>query len=112
MFDAVVSGFERGFRNFSEVMGAPVHTYCRLETADVSSDVAEKNLDVLVADDGSLISMLRLEGSVRHVGVADYERNIEILTEKLQSAFSGPGHLLQVVYEYDVSAHGVKCLKS
>lgn len=92
MFDRVVHSLERGIRGVSEVFSVPVHSYCRLETVDNG---------VLVADDGSLITLLRLEGSLRHVGVEEYETIISGLTEKLQSTLSKSGHTLQVVFEYD-----------
>ncbi len=92
MFDNIVNNLERGIRSLSEVFAAPVSSYCRLETVDN---------DVLVADDGSLISILRLEGSLKHVGVEEYENIVSGLTEKLQSTLSKSGHLIQVVFEYD-----------
>ncbi|WP_291447711.1 hypothetical protein [Desulfovibrio sp.] len=92
MLDTLVNGMERGVYALSEAFAGPVHSYCRLETVDD---------DALVSDDGSLISLLRLEGSLKHVGVEEYESIVSGLTEKLQSTLSKPGHLLQVVFEYD-----------
>ena len=63
MFDSIVNGLERGIRSLSEVFAGPIHSYCRLETVDNG---------VLVADDGSLISVLRVEGSLKHVGIEEY----------------------------------------
>ena len=92
MLDILVNGVDRGIRALSESFAGPVHSYCRLETVDNG---------VLVADDGSLISLLHLEGSLKHVGVEEYTAIVSGLTEKLQSTLSKPGHLLQVVFEYD-----------
>ncbi|MDR1489343.1 MAG: hypothetical protein LBS65_02480, partial [Desulfovibrio sp.] len=92
MLDTLVNGIDRGVRALSEAFGGPVGSYCRLETVDN---------DALVADDGSLISVLRLEGSLKHVGVDEYRAIVSGLTEKLQSTLSKPGHLLQAVFEYD-----------
>lgn len=92
MFDAVVNGMDKGIRALSEAFAGPVHSYCRLETVDDG---------ILVADDGSLISLLRLEGALKHVGVEEYKSIVTGLTEKLQSTLSKPGHLIQVVFEYD-----------
>jgi intracellular multiplication protein IcmB len=92
MLDGIVNGMDRGVRALSEAFAGPVGSYCRLETVDNGA---------LVADDGSLITVLRLEGSLKHVGVAEYESIVSGLTEKLQSTLSKPGHLLQVVFEYD-----------
>lgn len=92
MFDHLVNGMERAIRSLSEVFATPVHSYCRLETVDN---------DVLVADDGSLVSLIKLEGSLKHVGVEEYEAIVSGLTEKLQSSLAKPGHAMQLVFEYD-----------
>ena len=92
MLDTLVNGIDRGIRALSEVFSGPVGCYCRLETVDNGA---------LVADDGSLITLLRLEGSLKHVGVDEYNTIVAGLTEKLQSSLSKPGHLIQVVFEYD-----------
>lgn len=99
MFDYMVSGIEKGVRALSEFMGAPVGSYCRLETVDKMA---------LVADDGSLITVLRLEGSLKHVGVEEYNKIIDGLTEKIQPMLSKPGHTIQVVFEYDPESSGTK----
>lgn len=97
MLDMLVNGVDRGVRALSEAFAAPVHSYCRLETVDNG---------VLVADDGSLISLLRLEGSLKHVGEEEYAPIVSGLTEKLQATLSRPGHALQVVFEYDPESSG------
>jgi intracellular multiplication protein IcmB len=92
MLDTLINGMDRGMLNLSETFGGPVGSYCRLETVDRGA---------LVADDGSLITVLRLEGSLKHVGVDEFATIVSGLTEKLQSSLSKPGHLVQVVFEYD-----------
>ena len=92
MLDRLVHGVDCGIRALSEVFAGPVHSYCRLETVDDG---------VLVADDGSLISLLRLEGSLKQIGVEEFGSIVSSLTEKLQSSLSRPGHLIQVLFEYD-----------
>ena len=95
MLDKIINGIDKGVQTLSELLQGPVGSYCRLETVD---------RDVLVADDGSLITVLRLEGSLKHVGVDEYTSIVSTLTEKLQSAFSRPGHDVQCVFEYDPEA--------
>ena len=92
MLDTLVNGIDRGLRALSETFSGPVGSYCRLETVDNGA---------LVADDGSLITVLRLEGSLKHVGVSEHATIVTGLTEKLQSSLSRPGHVVQVVFEYD-----------
>ena len=97
MLDRLVYGVDCGIRALSEVFAGPVHSYCRLETVDDG---------VLVADDGSLISLLRLEGSLKQIGVEEFGSIVSSLTEKLQSSLSRPGHLIQVLFEYDPEGSG------
>lgn len=97
MLDRLVHGVDCGIRALSEVFAGPVHSYCRLETVDDG---------VLVADDGSLISLLRLEGSLKQIGVEEFGSIVSSLTEKLQSSLSRPGHLVQVLFEYDPEGSG------
>ena len=97
MLDRLVHGVDCGIRALSEVFAGPVHSYCRLETVDDG---------VLVADDGSLISLLRLEGSLQQIGVDEFGVIVSSLTEKLQSSLSRPGHLIQVLFEYDPESSG------
>lgn len=52
MLDKLVNGIDCGIRAISEVFAGPVYGYCRLETVDD---------DVLVADDGSLVSLCVLK---------------------------------------------------
>lgn len=92
MLERLATGIDNGIRALSEIFSAPVHSYCRLETVDNG---------VLVGDDGSLVSILHLEGSLKHIGTAEFPAIVTSLTEKLQSSMSKPGHLIQVVFEYD-----------
>ena len=95
MLDSLVHGIDRGIRSLSEIFYGPVGSYCKLETVDK---------DALVADDGSLITVLRLEGALKQVGVDEHRTIMRGLTEKLQATLSRPGHCIQVVFEYDPEA--------
>lgn len=97
MLDSLVHGIDRGIRALSETFYGPVGSYCMLETVDRGA---------LVADDGSLLSVLRLEGALKQVGVEEYTTIVNGLTEKLQSTLSRPGHSIQIVFEYDPEASG------
>ena len=63
MLDTLVHGIDRGIRSLSEIFYGPVGSYCKLETVD---------RDALVADDGSLITVLRLEGALKQVGLDEH----------------------------------------
>ncbi len=79
-------------RKLEEVFGSPIYSYCRLETVED---------DNLVADDGSYISLIKIEGALKHIGVDEFNSIVERLTEKLQSSLSQSGHSIQVVFEYN-----------
>ncbi|MFU8797759.1 MAG: type IV secretion protein IcmB, partial [Gammaproteobacteria bacterium] len=68
-------------------------SYCELETAD--SD------HVLVAYDGSLVSLLKIDGVKALVGTPEFERLHEGINLSLQSAMSRPGHAIQFLFHYD-----------
>lgn len=68
-------------------------SYCELETADSPT--------VLVAHDGSLISILKVHGVRGLVGAPEFEYIQEGLAQTWQSAMSRPGHAMQVFFSYD-----------
>lgn len=68
-------------------------SYCELETADSKT--------VLVAHDGSLISILKIKGVKGLIGAPEFERLHEGLSLSFQSAMSRDGHAMQVLFHYD-----------
>lgn len=68
-------------------------SYCDLETADSPT--------VLVNHDGSLISILKIEGILAIAGVEEFTGLVEGLTNAFQPAMGRPGHVLQVYFSHD-----------
>jgi intracellular multiplication protein IcmB len=68
-------------------------SYCDLETAD--------NATTLVAHDGSLISIIRIEGIKTLVGEQEFSRLHEGLTLGLRTGLVRSGRTLQVVFNYE-----------
>ena len=54
---------------------------------------------VLVCHDGSLVSLMRLDGARSMMGADELDRFVEIAALRLNTAFSLPGHALHVVFE-------------
>ncbi len=77
----------------STSLGQLAETYCELETAD--------SRHTLVARDGSLVSVLRLQGSTFLVGPDEFERMHQGITQSLQTCLSKPGHSIQVFFMHD-----------
>jgi intracellular multiplication protein IcmB len=76
----------------------PVESFIRLETADDNV--------TLVADDGSLVSFVKLHGSRQIIGDAEYQWIIDQATLKLGARFDRPGYAMQVYFMRDPSTVG------
>ncbi|MDR2443545.1 MAG: hypothetical protein LBE31_08510 [Deltaproteobacteria bacterium] len=90
---SLFSLFNRASHTLWSLLKAPADSYCRLETAD--DDLT------LVADDGSLISAVRVYGAYFPVDSNRLDQMVAILTEKTSVLFEKPGHFLQMVFDYD-----------
>ncbi len=68
-------------------------SYCELQTADSDS--------VLVANDGSLVSILKIAGVTTLIGKTEFEHVQKSLQQTLQTTMSQPGHVIQALFSYD-----------
>ncbi len=68
-------------------------SYCDLETAD--------SPNVLVNHDGTLLSVLKVEGVTGITGVEEFERLVDGLNNAFQGAMNRAGHALQVYFSHD-----------
>ncbi len=75
-------------------------TYCDIETADSPT--------VLVNHDGSLLSVIKIDGITTLLGNPEFNRLWEGLTLALQSAMARKGHAFQVLFNYDKEAETVQ----
>ena len=91
--ESFFEGVDTFFAWLSTSLKQTTESYCELETAD--SDT------VLVNHDGTLISILKIEGVTALAGVDEFERLIEGLTNSFQTAMGRPGHALQVYFSHD-----------
>jgi intracellular multiplication protein IcmB len=85
-FEKLLVPFQMGFRQ-------AVETFIRLETAD--DDMT------LVAQDGSLVSYLKIDGSRQIIGDEEYRYLVEAATVKIGAKFDRQGHALQVFFVRD-----------
>jgi len=77
----------------SSSLGQTTESYCEIQTAD--------SPNVLVANDGSLVSVLRIEGVKALIGVEEFTKLREGLLRSLQTNMSRPGHTIQVYFYHD-----------
>lgn len=71
----------------------PLESFIRLETADDST--------TLVAEDGSLVTLIRVDGSRILIGDEEYRYIIEAATTKIGSRFDQPGYAMQFFFARD-----------
>lgn len=77
----------------SSALGQSTESYCEIQTADSPT--------VLVGNDGSLISVLRIDGVKALIGVEEFNRIQEGLMHSLQTTMSRKGHSMQVYFSYN-----------
>ncbi len=91
--DSFFEGVDTFFAWMSTSLKQTTESYCELETADSST--------VLVNHDGSLLSMLKIEGVTALSGTEEFDVLVEGLTNAFQAAMGRPGHALQVFFSHD-----------
>lgn len=78
----------------SRSIGQVASKYCDLETSDVDGRS-------IVAQDGSLLSVLRIDGNKMLIGRDEFAYMVGSLTSSLQSYLNESGHMLQVYFVRD-----------
>ncbi|HEV2613408.1 MAG TPA: type IV secretion protein IcmB [Gammaproteobacteria bacterium] len=93
----IVDGVLDTVDSFLAWLSASLHqtmeSYCDVETADSPT--------VLVTHDGSLMTIIKVDGITTLLGNPEFQRLHEGLTLTLQSAMSRKGHAFQVLFNYD-----------
>jgi len=91
--ESFFEGVDTFFAWLSASLKQTTESYCELETADAPT--------VLVNHDGSLVSVLRIDGITALLGNEEFEHLVEGVTNAFRSPMSRPGHAIQVFFEHD-----------
>jgi intracellular multiplication protein IcmB len=91
--DSFFEGVDVFFAWLSSSLKQTTESYCDLETADSPT--------VLVNHDGSLLSVIKIDGVAALAGAEEFDRLVEGLTNAFQGAMTRPGHVLQVYFSHD-----------
>lgn len=91
--ESFFEGVDVFFAWLSTSLKQTTESYCELETADSPT--------VLVNHDGSLLSILKIDGITALAGADEFERLVEGLTNTFQAAMGRSGHALQVYFSHD-----------
>lgn len=77
----------------SSAIGQSTESYCEIQTADSPT--------VLVSNDGSLVSVIRIDGVKALIGNEEFDRIQDGLMHSLQTTMSRKGHSMQVYFSYN-----------
>ncbi|MDF1678845.1 MAG: type IV secretion protein IcmB [Legionellaceae bacterium] len=91
--ESFFEGVDTFFAWLSTSLKQTTESYCDLETADAPT--------VLVNHDGSLLSILEVDGVTALLGTDEFRRLIEGLTNTFRSPMGRSGHALQVYFDHD-----------
>lgn len=90
---SILDGVDTFLAWLSTSLKQTMASYCDLETAD--------SPHVLVAHDGSLVSVLKIRGVKALVGSEEFSRIEQGLLQALQATLSRPGYTVQVYFNYN-----------
>lgn len=92
--ESFFEGIDTFFAWLSTSLKQTTESYVDLETADSPT--------VLVNHDGSLLSVLKIEGIKALAGTDEFDYLVNGLNNAFQAAMSRPGHAFQVYFSHDV----------
>lgn len=91
--ESFFEGVDTFFAWLSTALKQTTESYCELETADSPT--------VLVNHDGSLLSVLAIDGISTIAGPEEFSQLVDGLTNAFRAAMGRPGHALQVYFSHD-----------
>lgn len=93
MVDGFIRAAEEGLGWAVDFFGKSFESYAYLETKDDNYTLAAK--------DGSLVSVLRVDGVIANIGAEEFERICTMLSRSLRSYLKDPGHSIDFSFEFD-----------
>lgn len=91
--ESFFEGIDTFFAWLSTSLKQTTESYCDLETADSEH--------VLVAHDGSLVSVLEVGGVTALAGQEEFMRLVDGMANTLQTAMARDGHAMQIYFSHD-----------
>lgn len=82
--------FDNLLKSFVRLLRQPVESFIRLETSDSEF--------VFAAEDGSLLTVLKVDGARQIIGDGEYKKILSDCVVKMGTTFDRPGHALQVYF--------------
>ena len=82
--------FDSILKPFARLLKQPIESFIQLETADSEF--------VLAAKDGSLVSLIRVDGARQIIGDEQYRRILSDCVIKFGTRFDKAGHAMQIYF--------------
>lgn len=82
--------FDAFLKPFAKMLKQPVESFIQLETAD--------DENTLASTDGSLLSLIRIDGARQIIGEEEYKKILSDSIIKIGTKFNTPGHAIQVYF--------------
>lgn len=98
VIDPILNSIDSFLAWMGSGLGQAAESYCALESAE--------SRHALIARDGSLVSLLKIQGVTYLVGAEEFERIHRQVSQALQASFARPGHALQVYFMQDKETIG------
>jgi len=98
LMDPIIDSIDSFLAWMGTGLGQAAESYCALESAE--------SRHALIARDGSLVSILKIQGVTYLVGTEEFERIHQQVSQALQASFARPGHALQVYFMQDKETIG------
>lgn len=93
--DNFFASIDNLLHGLNDWFGKSADSLCRLETSNDDY--------TLVADDGSLVSVIELHGTIDLIGAEEFNHVIQRMEQELNSRMHKGGHAIQFVMQYDPS---------
>jgi len=98
IMDPIINSIDSFLAWMGSSLGQAAESYCTLESAD--------SRHALIARDGSLVSILKIQGVTYLVGAEEFERLHRQISLTLQASLARPGQALQVYFMQDKETIG------
>ena len=96
MIDNFLSVINGVINSFNSLLKQPVYSYCNLQTA-----VGDQTF---VCDDGSMVTIIQVHGLMSILSSKDFDRKVEILSQRLDPYLKKKGYAFQVMFSSDKSS--------
>lgn len=101
MFSGIATSLSRLINDGLSIYPAAVIDLETVTTKKMGADQGSKQMEFLVARDGSVGFMVEVDGAQTMVGVAEWNKIVNILSQEISALLPNEGRMLQCAFQYD-----------